>query len=1286
MSRKHSLRSGTSLGRPAIAPAGRGNIAFQTGSDDIFDFLPSGLPRTPAEAADRVPQLRSRISRWDRSQALALLAGLQLEPRYHANHMRLSWASRLVAGFARGDQIVTRTDLTRLLNTDLARGDILRIEDPSEDLFLSPIATRRGEIPILMGTGSHPAFYVDCLVDAFLRIADPQDRVLEEAVEAILDLSRATAARAGLARRIAGEGTPKVAITLPPQSRIEDLAAHVRWTAEALAAEGLSPASLAQFILNEDDAGATLEANWGNAPLDFKPLVSAGCDLILAVPSAISSAVRAAVADHMIKTGRESALSEALLEVQAERLSETRFAQTDAVPTRWAGKEPVRSHLFEYSTGRFLHLEQMVGNFAGWRDYGFGEPHPAGPQRNALIVDSMQRAKAAAEAEADFNFGATLYLMGGWGKGERFDFVRPEALKGWRFMAIEVADAITLSACPDGTPGDFWRIDVLADAVRQQGFGLQNLSGPLNQFCWWTKTDHTLVPQHTRDAVPPLQLVLPTDLLFAARQESAEALDRRAVEWPGGGFRPVVRLAPLPAFGLLEPIYVSFEALQARELLGVSLAGSRPVWLQVARPKQTGTADASYQNWAAALQWLALISPLLGEIGNCEDASPIHLTLEIPSSVSLGGAAPEGQALDDDICIEAGRDHAIVRAGEIWQRGVLRIDNRAELALAAAMLEAMALAVGDPLGREEALRRVRDAVPSSDVRWRHAYRPERAADILRLNNILSIPFREIPKSAGSLVKHGHAIGEDRPPRTIVTGKAPCAALLAELHGQSLAQLLDAITHYDRAELVTAAIAMLQASLADEQQWALTARALRGIHGQDADLLASLAQRSRVNGAIRASSLLAEVAASHAATTGGMRVGEMDYDELSAMALHHFNYCELVPSLAGGRLTPKFIVSPTGDLLYDHSFGETALAPSAAAMHAEQRVRQIADYGWWIDRKPENHAGLDADLLDAIEAEFGVSTSQFGDFSAGLCDLAVAAGTDVLLLRRSELVSRLTGYRDLDASLLARLVDRLTLPCRAGWHEVPRDAHPNDYDLGRFDRPQSMIGRPFLAISDDADSMLAVGPAAVERSFIHNLSGAIGGSLQDRFWSSKVMRSHVGRAANRAGMAFNDGIAEDLRSLGLSAKASVAPWACLNLQATPTAKLLGDIDVLAVSSDSRHVWIIEAKDIKLCRTLGETARRLSDYRGQKRHDGKPDNLLRHLDRVAYIRAHTAELAKRLKLPGIPAVHGLVVVDTPQPMIFVEANPSPEARFVRRRDLAGMDWSPQPRRKRAGKKRR
>ena len=89
----------------------------------------------------------------------------------------------------------------------------------------------------------------------------------------------------------------------------------------ALAFAGIAGDAIARFVLKDEEASATLAAKPAKAPLDFKPLVRAGADLPLAAPSAIDIAVRAAIADHMIETGRDAPLAEALLEVQAERLS-----------------------------------------------------------------------------------------------------------------------------------------------------------------------------------------------------------------------------------------------------------------------------------------------------------------------------------------------------------------------------------------------------------------------------------------------------------------------------------------------------------------------------------------------------------------------------------------------------------------------------------------------------------------------------------------------------------------------------------------------------------------------------------------------------------------------------------------------------------------------------------------------------------------------------------------------------------------------------------------------------
>jgi hypothetical protein len=144
-------------------------------------------------------------------------------------------------------------------------------------------------------------------------------------------------------------------------------------------------------------------------------------------------------------------------------------------------------------------------------------------------------------------------------------------------------------------------------------------------------------------------------------------------------------------------------------------------------------------------------------------------------------------------------------------------------------------------------------------------------------------------------------------------------------------------------------------------------------------------------------------------------------------------------------------------------------------------------------------------------------------------------------------------------------------------------------------------------------------------------------------------------------------------LGIRAWPSVKPSWCLNEKNTPELKELGDIDVLAVSPDQCAVWVIEAKDLKLCRTLGESARRLSSYRGQRDEKGRPDALLRHLRRVEYLRTKAAHLVRRLKLSTTPHVHGVLVVNAPQPMQQLHFEYSADSTVTMLDELNGVPWS-------------
>jgi len=374
---------------------------------------------------------------------------------------------------------------------------------------------------------------------------------------------------------------------------------------------------------------------------------------------------------------------------------------------------------------------------------------------------------------------------------------------------------------------------------------------------------------------------------------------------------------------------------------------------------------------------------------------------------------------------------------------------------------------------------------------------------------------------------------------------------------------------------------------------------------------------------------------------------------------------------GGFLKPKIRISPTGDVLSDHSFGETTLEPIAQIKHAQDRESESDSYHSHY-AEPNPAPSQPDGFLEAIEAEFNLPAEAFFSLSGALTELAIQHKTSTWIVRLSSLAERLATQEGFQGYDLMPALQRLLLPSRPGWLAIPADKKERDYDLSRFDRPQSMIGRPIVGISEGEDPLVVVAPGIIERSALHNIMGARGGGLHGEFWTSKEMRRFVGGMADRLGLEFNDQVAAAVAQLGLNARASVKPSDCLNQKATDELKRLGDIDVLAITDNGQHAWVIEAKDIRFCRTLAETASRLSDYRGVHKKDGKPDNLMRHLRRVDYVRSHVADLAKRLKLSTEPKVHGLVIVDSPQPMAFLPSHSSPDARTMMLSDLKNVPW--------------
>jgi hypothetical protein len=1234
-------------------------------------------PTLPRDLYDKVPKLKTFIASLDKLHALTILSWLQTLPEFQANTVRLDWAMRLVGASANGVRRLKRTDWDRFLNGLLGKSGVNRLEDPIEDFFVAPIITSKGEFSAILSCWQNSTYHTEQLIAAFSQLPDgaAKEEVLANTF-AMLSLSHALVQRAGLDRRMLGSGQPAHKIRVPSQRRLNALPSVVRFTWQEIAEVVGDFDLLLPFILADDEMHQIVDQPIGNALIDFKPLHASEKGITVVAPGAITTAIRGLLINTAVTHRLGRRLQRFLNDQNAKDIKLAGLADLIKTSDMPAGEILVRQSVEEISAGRYVHIVMAVDGFNTWAQKGFSGTTAYEKRFVDVVFAGIRLAKKAAQDRPGFKEGFTLLLLGGWGQGRALEFEVPMDLRSWPIESIQPSEAALFAGLDDTKLSDLWRIWQIARAVHGMGFKLHNPSGFLNLFQWWRESDHAFVPEQEIDMVPPCNINFGSDRLLEVRKEAAHAIDRRLIDHPDGTLREVLRVDPRSIFSRLEGIYASIDDLERGELLGTIQAKCGPVW--VSRTAVGSRSLDEYENWRTILRWLELLIAPFEERFPASFDKPVLIEIDVewPNASDLTNRL-ESDGLSDTVAFVVNTDTRIARLRILshWHGALNFEDNRAERFLAEQLLNCIAQLRGIKATTTEIRELVGMAIGSNDVRWRHAFRVERPIEIMLASKLLGGRYRPVPTSAAALIKCCSALSVDgAAPGQRIRGVDKCYEFLMKLHSELLKFLCNTLQQFDREAIVVAALDQYQSALAEERNWSMTARALQAIHGLEEDRKASLERRSEINSTIRGCSILAEIAASQAAISGGLTLGVMDLDDFQAAALQVFTIADLVPALRGGQLTPELAISPTGHLLLDYEFHDKTLGSTVRVLHSKNRVEHSNAYAkFFAKREVESQPTIQQQaFLDALEFEFGVAAEVFLELGRLLADLAIERRQSTFTILRSDLISWLDSRGVEGQPNFEHLIDRLTLASRPNWQSLPEGTSKRDFDIARFDRRHSLICRPLVALNDDPDPVIAIAPALVERAARHNIGGASVGGLQGEFWVSKQMRSYVGGAGERLGLDFNERVAEAIRELGLQASASVKPSACLNQKATEELKRLGDIDVLAFTSDGRHVWVIEVKDIKLCRTLSETAKRMSEYRGLTLANGKPDNLLRHLNRVEYVRKNTADLVKRYKLPISPKVHGLVVVDVPQPMTFVTECDVQDARFVSVDTLNEVDW--------------
>jgi hypothetical protein len=140
---------------------------------------------------------------------------------------------------------------------------------------------------------------------------------------------------------------------------------------------------------------------------------------------------------------------------------------------------------------------------------------------------------------------------------------------------------------------------------------------------------------------------------------------------------------------------------------------------------------------------------------------------------------------------------------------------------------------------------------------------------------------------------------------------------------------------------------------------------------------------------------------------------------------------------------------------------------------------------------------------------------------------------------------------------------------------------------------------------------------------------------------------IGHANHVQRTEFNLSVADRMRELGWEVEPEVR---LTKLLGRSLDRDYGDIDVLAWKPTSGQVFVMECKSLQFHKTLGEVAEQLSDFRGETGSDGKPDHLMRHLERLRVLDSHAPQISKSLRLQTPIQMTGHLVFKNPVPMQF------------------------------------
>lgn len=1211
-----------------------------------MDTIPDNLFTMQQMLADRVrsqaEHLGANFRPYDVSASIAAAGGLLTVPTLQANTVRLEAIAHLIVANASGKKKPNKQDAARWFKQ--VGQSFAHMEDAAEDVFVARVHMDGTNYRILEGLAEANGHHLQHMLTAVESM--PNHGVygaLKQSCRAMLALSDLICARAGLEAFCLGDECGFDALPVDNLPTLKTLAARVTFSDNDLMRAGISRAALSRFVLPPTQRNVGF-GGYADSGLERHPLIAFRNEVVVALPSAMATAIRGSVIEVCQQCGAEFALRTALLVAQTDEIAlNPAISRVGIPPTEMKHDSAVvSSEPVEFQPGLWFQFILVTDDFTDFQETGFSRPGPSA-KANAELQRAIDTAASDIKARPGFKLGFSLVVLCGFGRGQLIEFTRPG---GWLAEGISSYDLEVLGWRHDFTIAELLKFLIAEGTAAHMGFPLMAINGLLARIAFAYDNNGHVVPHEAMpDGSEGATLMIPTNAHLRLRAEHHARFDKHAVRYDAGDVLVVRRKDG----GKRSPdntqrIYVSLQDARMLRYRGVWRSGNRTWWIETVPQKEP---SYLYPVFEMQMVWMERLAPILA---HHFPGLPEVLTWKLVSPAwpvirSEDIKAPPIEELKAAISASCNHDTFVVTTeiGAKFYFGLSRPDNVSEVTLLEAFLAQVIALVEEPEVDTAAL--LREIVPSPDARQLHAFAPQDFRDHVRE----SVPDKVVEISRFDDASQRLGLGWHGLPRPggTVHGRDECTKVLNAITTAAEEMFCGHLRQFERHALVRRIVENHEASMIDKSRWERTSGAVLDLsanpQGSREEVYESIL---KANATGYASRIILEAALCECPVGTGFEVADFDLSNLMALAMmiHHLGGYSDAIRYEGMR--PEVRISPAGEVQIDVTFFDSIVTPVGESFVGGQIDRSRRDYAELLHgpepfTEEEATSKTDSRFAAAWQSEMGVSLADFRTALEALENRLVESGQAWEVLPRPTLLAYLSEHID----CAEQFVSSLELLPRNGWKSIPQPYSDQDRQPWRFRRRLSAARRPILRLEPSTESDVVVVPGMIRDAFSMQLHNFYYGQYDRSVLASKEMQSWREHIVAKESAAFEDRVVARLKKFGWQARRSETFAHILGRKMTHDR---GDIDVLAWHADGR-VMLLECKDLQFAKTSSEIAKQLYKFRGKADEKGRPDLLAKHLKRIEFAKQNAAAFQSYLNLPEV-RIDGALVFAHTVPMSF------------------------------------